>query len=443
MLNRTGVTVLGLLAVAGVAVAIVASRGGSGGGAAPEGGSDSTSKSSPAGKAGAPVFPDLVSHTADVSQIIVKRAPLEINIKKDGDVWRVAEKAGYPAKIDTVRSVVVGLSQLIREEEKTSRPEQYSKLGVEDPTPPPPDAADKNVPQSALITLKDDAGKTIAAAILGNPKYSQAGLGGNSGQQMFLRPAGEKAAWLVSGNVDVPREPVGWMETKFADIKRDRIKSFVITQPDSSVVNIGRDKQADTFSVQNIPAGRELKDIGVGESLASTLTGLAFQDVAAASFVQPPPAPADPNAPALASDLRPGPTIVVRTFDGLVVTVKSVSKEGKAWWTLSAGIDGTLAVPPPPPPPPAADGTPAPPPAAPAVGTLEALQKEASELNTAWAPYAFAPVDWKVRSINSTMADLLKDPNAAAPAPGAGAPPGLPPGMQMPPAGAPVPAPHR
>jgi hypothetical protein len=469
MLNRTGVTVLGILAVVGVAVAIYATRGGTGG-TGPESGSSSATSAS--AKTGALVFPDLVSRTADVAEIAVKRAPLEFHIKREGDTWRVPEKAGYPAKIETVRSVIVGLSQLIREEEKTSRPEQYSKLGVEDPVAPPPDSADKSVPQSALITLEDDKGKAIASAVLGNPKYAGAGIGGTSNQQMFIRAAGEKAAWLVSGNVDVPREPIGWMDTKFVDIKRPRIKSFVITHPDGSVVAVSRDKQADTFSVRDIPPGKELKDVGVGETLAATMSDLSFQDVAAASSVEQPKTPAPGAAPA--PEIKPGPTIVLRTFDGLIVTAKSVSKEAKAWWTMNASVDQSLAVPPPPPEPapapkdakepepskpaptlaaggeakPSADTTPVastspPKPAttantgAPAVGTLDALKKEAAELNAAWAPYAFAPVDWKVRSINSTLNDLLKDS-----APPAGAATNPPPPIEAQPHTPPTPAPH-
>lgn len=422
-MNPKALTTLAILAAAGLGAAYFATR--------PVA---NTTNSPASGASNALLFPDLTAKAESIAQITVKRAPMEFTIKKDQDaagVWRVVEKANYPAKLDTVRAVIVGLSQLRLVEQKTSRPNQYAKLGVEDPIAPPPDSADKPVPQSALVTLKDASGKPLAAAILGNPKYSGPGVGGTTTPQMYVRASGDKTTWLASGQVEVPRDPIGWLESRFADIQRDRIKSVVITHSDGSTVTVSRDKQADPFSVRDIPAGRELKDPGVGETIASTLTGLAFQDVAPGASMQPPAPPpgAKPDAPPT-TDITPGPTIVVRTFDGLIVNVKSVSKEAKAWWTLHADVDESLAAPPPPPPPPEAKpGEPAPAPAAPAVGTLEALRKEASELNGAWAPYAFAPADWKVRSINSLMSDLLKEP--PKPAEGAGAP-GSPPAVPPP-----------
>jgi hypothetical protein len=418
-MNTKILTVLGVLAAAGLAAAYFATR--------PT--TPSAADAPSTTPANSLLFPDLAAKADSIAQITVKRAPMEFTIKKDGDAWKVADKANYPAKLDTVRAVIVGLTQLRLSEEKTSRPDQYAKLGVDDPIAPPAASADKPVPQSALVTLKDAAGNPLASAILGNPKYSGAGVGGAATPQMYVRKAGDKATWLASGQVELPREPLGWLESRFADIQRDRIKSVVITHPDNSVVTVSRDKQADPFAVRDIPAGRELKDPGVGESIASTLTGLAFQDVAPVASLIPPPPSTDSNTPP-ATDMKPGPSIVVRTFDGLIVTVKSVSKDARAWWTLNATIDESLATPPPPPPE-AKPGEAVPAaPAAPAVGTLEALKKESSELNASWAPYAFAPADWKVRNINTLLTDLLKEPpkaaDAASPTPSP-APPAMPP----------------
>ena len=41
------------------------------------------------------------------------------------------------------------------------------------------------------------------------------------------------------------------------------------------------------------------------------------------------------------------PSTGVHWHSGLIVTAKSVSKEAKAWWTLNATVDESLAVPPP------------------------------------------------------------------------------------------------
>jgi hypothetical protein len=413
-MNTKTFSILGVLAVAGLAAAYFATRSNTAG--------ESGDTVAAAG-AGSLLFPDLAARAGDVAQIVVKRAPMEFTVRKDGETWKAVDKAGYPVKPETVRGVLLGLSELKLDEPKTSRADQYSKLGVDDPIAPPPDAADKAVPQSALVTLKDAGGKEIAAIILGNTKYAGQGVVGTGASGVYVRRPGDKQSWLAAGVVDLPREPIAWLESKFADIKRDRIKSVVVTHPEGGTVTVSRDKQADPFAVKDIPTGRELKDPGVAESIAGTLTGLTFQDVAAASSLEPAAAPAG-------TEIKPGPNIELRTFDGLVIKATSVTKDAKAWWRLTASADdaivNTL--------PPAAaaanpttpDGSkpdaPAAPPTTLPVGTQEGIRKEIADLNAQWSPFAFAPADWKVRSVNTSLNDLLKDPaGPAAPAtPGGG-----------------------
>lgn len=401
-MNTKTLTILGVLAVVGLAGAYIATRPG------PSEQSDSPGSATSSG-AGGPLFPDLASKADSISTIVVKRAPLEITIKKEGDLWKVVEKAGYPAKLDAVRGVLVGLSQLKLDEPKTQRPDQYAKLGVDDPIAPPPDSADKAMPQSSLVTLKDSSGKELAAVILGNPKYGGQGVVGSGTSGVYIRKPGDKQSWLASGQIEVPRDAIGWVESKFADIKRDRIKSIVVTQPSGIALTVSRENQSDPFTVKDIPAGREMKDPGAGESIASTLTGLTFQDVAAANAM-------DPATTSAGSEIKPGPIVTLRTFDGLVVTATSATKDAKAWWRLTASADEAILAKLPPTAAAtsatAADGSTPPAPAAPAsppVGTAEAIKKEVADLNAQWSPYAFAPADWKVKTVNTPLADLLKE----------------------------------
>ncbi len=70
------------------------------------------------------------------------------------------------------------------------------------------------------------------------------------------------------------------------------------------------------------------------------------------------------------------------------------------------------------------------------MGTQESIRKEVADLNAQWSPYAFAPADWKVRSVNTLMSDLLKDPAPPTPAAAPGATPPFPAGIPgLPPTG--------
>ena len=95
-MNTKTHSILGILVVVGIAGAYFATR-------------PAASESSEAASgSGAPLFPDLVSKADAVSTIIVKRAATQFTINKDGETWRVAEKAGYPAKPDAVRALLIG-----------------------------------------------------------------------------------------------------------------------------------------------------------------------------------------------------------------------------------------------------------------------------------------------------------------------------------------------
>ena len=374
--------------------------------------------------ADAPMFPSLAARAQDVASITITRPDLEFTLTRSGGLWQMPFKSDFPVRPDAVRALLLGLSQLHITEALTSRPELFPKLGVQDPSPPQPPAASATdlattVPPSTLVTLKDAKGDPMLSLIIGLPRGESADAGsagvnaGGGGPGFYIRIPGESRAYAAEvksggggggGRLALPRDPLGWLETRFADIKLDRIRSVAITQPSSETLTISRHIQAEPLQIADLPPGRELKDPGVATALASVLTGAYFQDVTRAD----PPAPPASSAAPVAS--RPAASIELRTFDGLIVTVESEDREGRTWWRLHASIDPSI--------PPPAESTPTPAPgSAPAVGTLAALEQEATELNARWAPYLFAPADSRVRTVNTTMGDLLKDPPQPPPKP--------------------------
>lgn len=405
-MNSKAVAILGILAAVGVVGAIIVSQSGS-----PE--KATIGESSKRGL----FFPDLAKRANDVARITITRATETLNIVGADGSWQVVEKGDYPAKIESVRALVLGLAELREIEPKTSRLEQFAKLGVQDPTPPAP-GADADVPQSTLVTLEGKDAKPIASIIIGNTKPGMS-------PETYVRRAGENQSWLVAGRVDMPRESSGWMDTKLADIKRERIKSVSVTHPEGQVVRVSRAQQSDPMTLEGIPAGKELKDAGAPESIGGALGGLSFQDVAALAKL-------DPAAPA--GDDKPGPKIEVRTFDGLVVNIQSATHLGRSWWRLSASVDEpTLATLPPTQPAPTEGDKPDA--GKPAAMTQDGLRAEADKLNAAWSRHAFAPSDWKVRTLNTTMDELVRDPQPATPATNQPPTQGLPPGIMLPPQG--------
>jgi hypothetical protein len=127
------------------------------------------------------LFPGLADKLNAVVEISIKAGDKAFNFRKTAAGWELAEKNGYAAKPEEIRKAMVGLSELREGEPKTSKPDLYAKIGVQDPDGK---AAEPGAAAPTLITLKDDKGATIAAAIVGSPKYG-------SPPGVYIRKAGE------------------------------------------------------------------------------------------------------------------------------------------------------------------------------------------------------------------------------------------------------------
>ncbi|HTO93101.1 MAG TPA: DUF4340 domain-containing protein [Bacteroidota bacterium] len=353
----------------------------------------------------ATLFPQLKDHVNDVASITVKRGADEFTIQRTAAAWDLKEKSGYPVRYEAVKGIVVGLSDVRLVEPKTTRPESYSKIGVQDPdgkapavpeTAPDPDTPIPTTP--TLLTLMDDKGAVLASVIVGAQKWGQT-------PQVYLRKAGDAQSWLADGRIDVPSDAMGWLDRQFLNIPRERIKSAIVTHPDGVTLTVSRQSALDTtFTVQNIPAGRELSSPTSGDSLGNALSYLSMDDVK-------PAADAGFTDSGLAAGVETGPTAVFTFLDGTTISVHTAKKNGKTWarFAVTYQAQPVLAAPP--------DASK--PEARPASDDRkpEDVQKEATDLNTRLAPWAFSIPDYKTKALFPKMDDLLKPLPTPAPAP--------------------------
>lgn len=446
---------MALLAVAGVAViaaVVVVSGGGSGGGNSAGTTVDAPAESTESGD-GSPLVAGLQQKVNSVSELVITRRGLSLTLHKVGDTWRVKDKGDYPAKPESVRAVVLGIADMRKLEPKTSRPEMYAKIGVEEvdapATPSPSPSGEQTATSQAIqVTLKEAGGGVLGDVIIGNRKpamnTSQAGV--------FARVKGQAESWLCRGNIEVPREALAWMDTKFANIDKARVQSVKVTPTEGAITEVVRGASSEPFKLLNIPAGKELKEKGAPDGLGSILTQTTFSDVGTAESV-------DFGVSIAEASPR---VIELKTFEGLTVTIKSVKKEGKVWWKLNASLDESAAkehaakTPVPSKPDESKPDESKPDGNKPGEGTPETtmptseqidaavakLKQEAADLNASWSAFAFSPQDYKVRHAGMNFSELLQDP----PPPGEernsegmpGMPPNMPPGMMPSGPGGPV-----
>jgi len=256
------------------------------------------------------LFEDLPAN--DVTTLQVVDADGSLTVDKVDEAWTLVERGGYPVDVDKVKQAVLGLSQLLIEEPKTSLPENFSKLGVAEPG-----TADST---ATKVTLKDASGTIVAAAILGESKFRR------GSQALYVRREGENQVYLCEGRLQIDARPTSWIERDLLRLEGDRVASVRVAHPDGEEVLIGRDPDnAEQFLVENIPPGREQKFAGVANSLGTALNYLSLEDVAPAAEV-------DFSAEPLAQT-------TFRCKDGLVLQAQTARFEEGTWLRLGASYE--------------------------------------------------------------------------------------------------------
>lgn len=384
-----------------------------------------------------PLLPGLDRRVNDVAALRISKGTTSFTVsRKDDGTWGLAERGGYAAKFESVKAAVVGLAGLTIQEPRTSNPDSYDKIGVEDPVRP--DAA------STLVTLLDRDNKPIASVILGKPRTA---TGFNAPPDLYARRAGEAQSWLVrpargGERLDIRPDPMDWIDRTVIQIPRDRVSSVTVTHAaDGQRVDIRKTRKDDAaFTLLDMPEGRELRYPTACDALAGALSFLTLDDVKPADQVSfDAPAPDQPAPPLSTAEFR--------TWDGLLVLVRTAKVGDKTWAKFEARFepppssaapahDAPTGQPPeepktePPAAPNPAESQPAPgrpeaPGSSPPLSDDEAKKKveaeaarlEAQQINARLAPWAFALADWQVRNIAPRLEDLLKPPPGTPPNP--------------------------
>ena len=356
--HLVGLAVVAVLAVAG-AVAVSIGNG-------PRTGSDTPS-------ANARLFPDLAGHINDVAKVIIARKAETVTLAKTGDAWGVAEKYGYPADFEKVRKLLVNLAELRPLEQKTSTPDLFPDLQLEDLSAP--DA------KSVLLTLKTADGKDLLATFVGKERFARGGTG-NDG--IYIRKANENQTWLAKGTLGVEQGAVNWLDKSLADVAHERVAKVTVTQPDGTALTVSRAKVADAhFTLPDIPKGKKAKEWDI-DQVAAPLEGLQLEDVLPAKDVPYPSGGKSGSAE-------------FTTFDGLTVHVDLLPKDKDTWLHFAASYTAPAAAP-------SEDDVKA--------GKLKKpddVQKEAAALNTKAKDWVYKVPDWKLDNLRKKAADLVED----------------------------------
>ncbi len=249
---------------------------------------------------GRALLPELAGHANAIQQIHIKTADADpLTLRQESGTWVNSSRDNYAVDIGKLRPLIVALAEARIVEEKTSNPERYEKLGVDDP---------ENGGTGTSIVLE---GEGIAYAVI---------LGESAqGNHRYARLADEETSYLVDRNPAIPTTASAWLLTDILDIDAKQVRSVTITHSDGETLAIAKESEDQTdFTVLDIPKGRELSYPTVANGIAAALDTLRFDDVKKAVD-------------------RPAETSVVfETWNGLQISAEVSSDDEETWVRFTA-----------------------------------------------------------------------------------------------------------
>ncbi len=267
--------------------------------------------------AGEPLFPALLDHINDITTVVGIGAGETFTLVREGDRWVVAEKHGFPADQDEARQLILGTARLVRIEPKTSNPDLYEKIGLDDIH-----AEDGTAVQ---YSFKNAAGDTLAEVIIGN---SRLGRADPQTDEYFVREPAMAQTWLVQGKLADAVGVIDWLDSRVLSIERDRIHQVTARHPDGAVVTVSKKKPSQqTFDLLDVPEGAEADPKWKLNDLGRSLASLDMEDVMPASQASVP---------------DDGLRVEMITFDGLRVILRSVKDGERTLARVQAFFDESL-----------------------------------------------------------------------------------------------------
>ncbi len=223
-------------------------------------------------------FPSLLDQANQVAKAQIETGDAAITLTRGDSQWTVEQKNDYPASLDQVRALVLGLAELQRIEPKTNNPQLHAKLGLADRGPQS---------ESMLIRLKDQADREILAVMIGKQKPAR--MGGNRSRynQYYVRAPTETQVWLTEGRLPSGRDAADWIDKQFVRLRIDEIQSVEVVHTDGERLQIRRDDRTDNeFVLSGLSEGEEVESAYAVNNVPRTLQSLMADDVVPIGEVQ-------------------------------------------------------------------------------------------------------------------------------------------------------------
>jgi hypothetical protein len=231
----------------------------------------------------------------DVSHITIKSGTAELNLAKVDEVWKVKERANYPADFEMISRLIRKIWELSAVQDVQVGPSQLGRLQLLSP--------DQGANGGTLLDLKDGKDKRLAALLVGK-KYLREGIRMSeerisAGRYVKAEDNSGRVVLISDALDEVDPQPSRWLNHDF--VKIDNPKSIAIAGPTAEMNwKVARKSASDPWEFSD---SKEKVDTTKIASAVNLLTGAAFADVLA------------PDAPPAETGLDHPATATIETFD--------------------------------------------------------------------------------------------------------------------------------
>jgi Domain of unknown function (DUF4340) len=260
---------------------------------------------------GAALFPSLASQSAKIARIELRQGDKKLALERKDQAWVLADRGGYPAKPEPVRTLLVRLAEAQLVEPKTRKSDRFAMLELEE-------AGAKDT-KSREVRLLDQQGTLIAQAIIGKKRMDAFG---SSKAGTYVRWPEDQQAWLANTDVEVSATVRDWAQTTLLDLEAAKISAVTVEIPNEPPLQIER--EAGKHKLVALPDGKKLKQGADIDAVVRAVGLLEFEDVRKAD-------------PAASGDVS---TARLQADGGLAVTLRLRKEGDDTWLSVTASGEG-------------------------------------------------------------------------------------------------------
>ncbi|MFT4808599.1 MAG: hypothetical protein ACI9LX_001930 [Paraglaciecola sp.] len=211
------------------------------------------------------LFDDLQEFANQVDSVEITNAQgVLFSARKLGERWLATidpEQPVYPISQDKLAEFVETIMRAKLVEAKTSKPQNYIRLGLQ--------SINIDDSMASVVTLK--ASEKSWQVLVGNKVTLGEG-------QYILKP-GDIRSWRTDKTIYIPMDKFSWLKQPILPYEAQDISS--ISRVDSMSWQISRSVSGD-FQLVNMPKGKELEYPSILNSIVTSLTSLDFEVLIAA-----------------------------------------------------------------------------------------------------------------------------------------------------------------